>query len=569
MLQTNCHRRGLAGNRDIRFAFSILGFFEGTAPVKTLTRTLVLGSSILALAGCGADQIIAPTGGPVDISIVNNPAPTPTPASTLVTPAGSCPTITDPQGLTNVGTITGPTGTYRVCRLPSRVTVSSTLPKIAGLLYTMNGRVDVGCDGGPTAPTAGAPYASTTVGCGTVTADTNVTLTIEPGVILYGETGQSWLAVNRGNKINAVGTATKPIIFTSEDNVAGFNNDQSIGQWGGVVLLGRAKITDCDFGSVTTTCERDTEGSVNPALFGGNDDTYNAGRMSYVQIRFSGFVLSANKELQALTTEGIGSGTVLDHFQSHNSSDDGAEFFGGNFNFGYYIATGADDDSMDVDTGARANFQNVLLIQRQGQGDALFEINSNGKETDTPRTKLQVVNFTALQPQTSSNNEANDKASGMFRGNSDTFLYNGMIITPNNECIRMTANTDAANRATLTARSVVLSCSGTGDAKYIGDGSGTGAFTAATVRGFITGNASNNEAFTSTLTLTFVNGTNENAVATTDPTGLSSFFTATPTPYRIGGAWTGNDTWYKGWTCNSGFVTLNSAVSNCASLPTT
>src|SRR3546814_7347783 len=53
-------------------------------------------------------------------------------------------------------------------------------------------------------------------------------------------------AVNRGNKINAVGTATSPIVFTSCENVTGAANDQSSGQWGGIVLLGRATITDCD-----------------------------------------------------------------------------------------------------------------------------------------------------------------------------------------------------------------------------------------------------------------------------------------------------------------------------------
>ncbi len=104
----------------------------------------------------------------------------------------------------------------------------------------MNGRVNVGCDGGFNAPTAALPVASTTTGCtAPLTADTNVTLTIAPGVILYGGTGQSLLAVNRGNKISAVGTATQPIIFTSRDNVLGLNDDNSQGQWGGVVLMGR------------------------------------------------------------------------------------------------------------------------------------------------------------------------------------------------------------------------------------------------------------------------------------------------------------------------------------------
>src|SRR5690606_32399061 len=142
----------------------------------------------------------------------------------------------------------------------------------------------------------------------------NITLTVDPGVILVGAPGASWLAVNRGNKLIANGTSTDPIIFTSLDNVRGLNNDQSIGQWGGVVLMGRARVSDCTSGSTASnTCERQTEGSVNPAVFGGVDDAYNAGSMKYVQIRYSGFVLGAGVELQALTTEGIGTGTTLDY----------------------------------------------------------------------------------------------------------------------------------------------------------------------------------------------------------------------------------------------------------------
>lgn len=440
------------------------------------------------------------------------------------------------------------------------------LPKIAGLVYEMNGRVNVGCDGGFAAPTTTAPLAvPLTVGCtGARTSDTNVTLTIAAGAILYGSTGQSFLAVNRGNKINAVGTATQPIVFTSRDNILGLNSDSSQGQWGGVVLMGRARTTDCNVGTVAAdTCERDTEGSSDLARFGGRDDAYNAGTMSFFQIRYSGFVLGADKELQALTTEAIGTGTTLDHFQSHNSSDDGAEFFGGAFNFRYYIATGADDDSMDVDTGARANFQYAMLLPRPGRGDALFEIDSNGNEADTPRTTLRVVNFVAVQQQTSSDNEAGDQAASLFRGNSDITLYNGLIIAPSNECIRL--NGSGANPVTLTARSVVLQCNAT---KYIGSGS----FTAPQVAtAFGSGANNNTDAYTNTLTGIglYFNGTNENAVVTPDPTALSTFFVTTPTPYRIGAAWAENNTWYVGWTCNSATANFGPTSSACTSLPTT
>ena len=528
-------------------------------------RSLVLGCSVLALAACSPDDIASPgTGGNVDIDITT-PAPSPTPTPTgpaLVTPAGACPTITDPQGLTDKGTISGPTGTWRVCQLPSLVRVSSTLPKISGLLYSINGRVNIGCDGGFNAPSAGSPHTSTTIGCATpLTSDTNVTLTIEPGVILFGATGQSWLAVNRGNKINAVGTASSPIVFTSADNVAGFNSDNSQGQWGGVVLMGRGRVTDCTVGSVASnTCERDTEGSADLARFGGNNDTYNAGSMSYVQIRYSGFVLGANTELQALTLEGVGSGTTLDHIQSHNSSDDGAEFFGGVVNLKYYIATGADDDSLDVDTGSRTNVQHAMLIQRPGLGDALMEIDSNGNEGDTPRTNLKVVNFVALQPLVTAANEGADQAATLFRGNADVTLANGLIVAPNNECIRM--NGSSGTPATLTVRSVAMTCNAT---KYIG----TGSYTAAQVAGFFgSGSNNNNDNLTSTLTLQYVNGTNEDAIVAFDASTLSAFFNV-PSPNRVGAAWTGNTTWYASWTCNSSTANFGAGSTACTSLPIT
>ncbi|MHA6720225.1 hypothetical protein ACX40Y_12340 [Sphingomonas sp. RS6] len=548
------------------------------ASFKRLSLILMTSCAGAALSACdGANDIASPgTGGNV---IINNPTPaptatpTPTPTTALVTPATGCPTIADPKGLTDEGTITGPTGTWRVCTLPAIISKSVTLPKIAGLLYQMKGRVDVGCDGGFTAPTSAAPRASSTVGCTTangftlnsssqLTADTNVTLTIDPGVIVYGGTGTSWLAVNRGNKINAVGTASQPIIFTSRDNVLGINNDASFGQWGGVVLMGRARVTDCSTGTTAgNTCERATEGSADPAVFGGTDDTYNAGTMKYVQIRYSGYVLGANTELQALTTEGIGSGTTLDYIQSHNSSDDGAEFFGGVVNFKHYIATGADDDSLDIDTGLRGAFQYVLLIQRPGQGDALMEVDSNGFEADLPRQNTAVANFTAIQSQVSSNNEANDQASVLLRGNADLTLVNGLLISPNNECIRM--NGSGTTPATLVARSVALQCNST---KFIG----TGSITAAQVAtAFGSGTNNNNDSFVNSLANLFVNGATETAVTATDPKTVNSFFDTTT---WIGAVKDANDTWYAGWTCNSGYASFdNTSVAGraCTSLPTT
>jgi len=552
------NRRGPGNEGGTAVSFDLI---NGGLHVNKISGVLLLGCSALALAGCGADDISSPGAGSITI---NNPTPTPTPTSTstgaTVTPAAACPSFNATGGLTDSGTITGPEGEWRVCTLPALVDVSSSLPKVSGVLYRLNGRVDVGCDGGFTAPTSAAPFTTTTASCNgkSLTADTNVTLTIDPGVILYGENGAepAWMAVNRGNKISAVGTASQPIVFTSRANVVGTNDDSSQGQWGGVVLLGRGVVTDCNYGSTAaSTCERDTEGAVNKAVFGGTDNSYNAGAMKYVQIRYSGYVLSNGKELQSLTAEGIGSGTTLDYFQSVNSSDDGAEFFGGKVNFKHYIAVNADDDSIDLDTGLQGAFQYLLLLQRDAGGDALMEIDSNGAETDTPRQVTKLANFTAIQKSANPTNEANDQASILVRGNSDITFANGIVYTPNNECVRI--NSSGTVPATLTAYSTVLSCNST---KYLATGTLTDISAVAAV---FSGN-NNNDAFTSTLASTFVNGTNESAVvAYANITSLSSYF---DTVDYIGAVKNSSDTWYTGWTCDNATADFGSGES-CTALP--
>jgi len=78
------------------------------------------------------------------------------------------------------------------------------------------------------------------------------TLTIQKGVIVKGEAGSganaTALVVARGAKIDAQGTATEPIIFTSvADEIApgqidSPNMDPTVeGLWGGLIVLGKAK----------------------------------------------------------------------------------------------------------------------------------------------------------------------------------------------------------------------------------------------------------------------------------------------------------------------------------------
>nr|WP_275588862.1 hypothetical protein [Croceicoccus hydrothermalis] len=505
---------------------------------------------MLALAACGPEDIASPgTGGNV---IINNPAPTPAPTPTptpggSVTAANGCPTIADAQGLSDEGTISGPTGEYRVCAMPARFNTSSTLPYVEGLLYRMAGRVDVGTDGGPTADASDGA------------SDTNVTLTIEPGAMIYAS-GSSFLMVNRGNKINAVGTASRPILFTSRDNVLGLNNENSSGQWGGVVLAGRAPVTDCIAPGATpgtTGCERQVEGAAQPALFGGATPDDSSGRMSYVQIRYSGFVLSGDSELQSLTTGGSGSGTQLDHIMSYNSSDDGVEFFGGRVNLKNLIVVGAEDDSIDTDTGVKANLQYVIAVQREGAGDTIIEADSsNGLENSTPRQNTQISNATFIHRNASSSQAIR------IRGGTDYALVNSVVVAPSGvPCIRLddtaTIQTSGADeRGAPRFNSVVLDC-----ASNFRDG---GDVSASQAQAIFDAGSNNNKDFTNTLSMLFINGSNENGAVAFDPTALSSFF---DNVNFIGAVRDSANNWTTGWTCNSAAISFGSNVGTCTSLP--
>ena len=525
--------------------------------MKNLHRSLVIGCSALALAGCGADEIVSPgTGGNVTI---NNPAPapapapTPTPTQALVTPASNCPNIANPTGLNDLGTITGPTGTYRRCRLPATFTASSTLPQVDGLAYELNGQTDVGTDQG---------FAST---------NTAVVLTIEPGALIFAS-GNDFLNVNRGNQLVANGNANDPIIFTSRQNIEGTNTADSSGQWGGIILSGRAPVTDCFVGSeAANTCQRRVEGATNQILYGGTQTGDSSGSLSFIQIRFSGFALSNGDELQSLTTGGVGSGTTFANIQTYNSSDDGAEFFGGNINARRMIMVGAEDDSLDTDTGVKAFFDQLLVVQRAAASDTVIEQDSDGNEEAVPRTNTRINNATFVIDNTAGSRGIR------IRGSSDFSLFNSLVFDQGgnaNACISVQSNSvdraAGANDESGPAlfNSVALDCA----TDFRG---GDGATTAQVEARFNAGTG-NNANFTNSLTrLTgvttgapFINGANENGFTPIfDAAGVSSFFS---TRTYIGAVTSEAMNWAEGWTCNSAVVTLGTSNSgSCNSLPTT
>ena len=522
--------------------------------MKNIQRTLVLGCSLVALAGCGADEIVSPgTSGDI---IINNPppsptpTPTPTPTQSQVTPAGGCPTINSTGGLTDAGTISGPTGTWRVCTLPATINASDTLVYVPGLLYQLGGQTFVGSDAG---------FSST---------GNNVTLTVEPGVIVYAQ-GSSALIVNRGNRLIANGTADRPIVWTSRDNVVGVANENSQQQWGGIVLLGRARVSDCATGVFNTddtfsqnpTCQQNLEGAATTIPYGGANNADNSGSLRFNQIRFSGFELAPGNELQSLTTGGTGSGTVIENLQSVNSSDDGVEFFGGTVRVKNLAVIGASDDSIDVDTGAQADIDTALVVQRSTTGDSIIELDSNnGASTPIvarPRTTLQVNNFTFVENFAGSNG-----AMVRARGGAGLSLTNGVMNKLDGTgtfCFRIDEPETVA--ALVGIDSVV--CDGGADRQARGSGGVSNDQAVAAV----TGGSNTNLAFTITLTGTVINGTGETGVTAFDATGRSSFFAPARTFIGAVQNQAAFESTFRNWTCNSAALDFGSSTGACTTLP--
>ena len=512
---------------------------------------MLSGVACSILAACGADGVASPGEGVIVIPApapAPAPTPTPTPTPTGVTPAASCPTIAGPDQLNNLGTIAGPGGEWRNCGFPTRFTATTAIPRIAGVIYSLPGRVDVGTDQGA------------------ATTNNVVTLTIDPGVTVFGATGVSFLAVNRGNRIDAVGTPTRPIIFTGRGNVVGSAGDQTSQLWGGIVLLGRAPITDCLAPGATpgtAACERDTEGTSN-ALYGGAQVADNSGRMSYVQIRYSGFILSAASELQGLTPSGVGNGTQIDHIQIHNSSDDGIEVFGGRVNMRHLVVTGAEDDGLDTDVGYQGNIQYVIGVQRDGGavGDSMMEIDSNGNEDTTPRQRVALSNFTYIQR----NNAAGNGVSILIRGGADYTFANGLIVAPGFRCLGINSATTvqaagaaADEQGPPVFRSVSLQCNAS-------PFRGTSGVTDAQVQAIFEAGTNNRSNYVPSLTSLFINGATETGFAPFDARTLNTFFDTTA---YVGAVRDANDSWYQGWTCNSSTANFGTASGACSAIPTT
>ncbi|MDX9881125.1 MAG: hypothetical protein RBS73_03600 [Prolixibacteraceae bacterium] len=219
----------------------------------------------------------------------------------------------------------------------------------------------------------------------------DVTLTIEPGVIIKGEAGTganaTALLIARGAKIMAEGTAGSPIIFTSvadeiqPGQVSSPNLDPTLnGLWGGLIVLGNAPI------SVKTGETAQIEGipaSDQNGLYGGTNAADNSGVIRYVSVRHGGANIGEGNEINGLTLGGVGSGTTIENIEIVANQDDGIEWFGGTVSVKNALVWNTEDDAIDADQSWIGMLDNFIVIN---PGDKCFEL-------DGPEGAAAVKNY--------------------------------------------------------------------------------------------------------------------------------------------------------------------------------
>jgi PKD repeat protein len=284
--------------------------------------------------------------------------------------------------------------------------------------WTPNNTVYAGDAGGPSRTpvnvsgdiTTNTTWSSTNVytATGTIHVTSGATLTIEPGTIIRANnSGQAndkfTLIINKGGKINAVGTAARPIVFTS----GAAPGSRVPGDWSGILIVGNA-VTNLRNQAGLPDGQGQYEALPNDpaAAYGGTNNADNSGTLKYVRIEYAGYAYLQDRELNGLTLAAVGTGTSIDYVQVSYANDDSFEWFGGTVSAKNLISLGAIDDDFDTDFGFTGKIQ-FAVAQRDsnnydtGSGPTTnsFESDNDGGPTyNNPRTAPVFSNVTIVGP---------------------------------------------------------------------------------------------------------------------------------------------------------------------------
>ena len=195
---------------------------------------------------------------------------------------------------------------------------------------------------------------------GRLQVNSGAVLTIPAGTRIEATGGTAaYIAVAQGGKININGTSSNPVVMTSGLAV------KAPGDWGGLVICGKAPINTVSGGTSTAQSE------VADLTYGGTIANDNSGSIRYLRLEYTGAAFSAVKEFNGVSLFGVGSGTVFEYVQCYHGSDDGFEFFGGTVNTSYLVSFGNEDDQFDWTegwNGTNSNWYGKIAFGKGNRG---------------------------------------------------------------------------------------------------------------------------------------------------------------------------------------------------------
>lgn len=324
-----------------------------------------MGMACAALAGCdsgGVELNVETTDNSVDNSTTTGGGGQDNP----------CANYTNPTTNTVVrGSFDGTNCTYNASfvGVGNPLTVDLTIPFISGV-HIFQDSLFVGQN----VATGAAPQAGNdpnTAGAGPV-------LTIQAGNTLAFSDAGDYVLINRGAKIIAQGSPTAPITFTGfTDAVTQTAGPEDVQLWGGLVINGNGITNNCtDAERGANQCHVVSEGQ--PSNYGGSNNSESSGILRYVVVKHAGFEVAPDDELNGITFNAVGSGTVVENVQVYSAYDDGMEFFGGAVNISNAVLMYVRDDSLDFSDGYVGTIDSALVIQAANDGNSCIELDNIG-----------------------------------------------------------------------------------------------------------------------------------------------------------------------------------------------
>lgn len=433
-----------------------------------VTHLVALGALAVALSGCdsgGVDLNVATTDNSVDNSTntggnggnggndngSNNPCASYTNASTNAVVRGSF----DGTNCTYSSSFVGAS---------NPLTVNLTIPFISGV-HIFQDSLFVG-----TNVSSGAAPA----------AGTGPTLTIEAGNTLAFSDSSDYVLINRGSTIVANGSSTAPITFTGfTDAVTGTAGPEDVQLWGGIVINGNGITNNCTEEQRTANqCHVVSEGQ--PSNYGGSSNSESSGSLRYVVVKHTGFEVAPGDELNGITFNAVGSGTVVENIEVYSTYDDGVEFFGGAVNVNNLLALYVRDDSIDFSDGYLGSVTNALVIHAATSGNRCVEGDNIGEtRAATQPLNLEPISNPTINHMTciTSNVDAGlhgDSEGVLFRFGARGKLVNSIIfsgystresqeagtVRTSNECyeIESSVGLDAAAAGNTSVTGTIIAC---------------------------------------------------------------------------------------------------------------